>query len=203
MKLIEQISNNLDDFSDVCQTIELLCHMTCFDVYKAELLKKKPTIKKIFDYLNAQLVETSAQKHTNNLNISLISYTNDSFNLFYGVLQIAFNFCLDKKHEMIEHYKRNYEISDEDFRSFEEMQMKYNNTAYQEGVQFMTYDQKTIKEFDVKTFLTRDLKIIKILSYFIENHQKNFSFSIQVRKYFLFFIAILNVFFVFSIEFSF
>lgn len=158
--------------------------MTCFDVYKTELLKKKPAIKKIFDYLHAHLIESSSQKHPNTLKFSLISYTNDSFNLFYGALQIAFNFCFDKKHEMIEHYKRNYEISDEDFRSFEEMQMKYNNTAYQEGVQFMTYDQKTIKEFDVKSFLTRDLKIIKILSYFVENHQKNFSFSLQVRNYY-------------------
>lgn len=171
VKLIDQLSCSLTA-GDIIQTVELLSHMTCFDLYKAELLKRKPSIKLIFEKISSEVIENSE-------NALYLSQESDNFNIFYGILQIAFNLCLDKKQEMVDHYKKNYEISDEDFHAFEQMQMKYNKDSYNEGVQHMTYDKKTIQEYEVKAFLSKDIKIIRFLSYFIENFQKNFSFQIQ------------------------
>ena len=112
---------------------------------------------------------------------SLTIKESDYFNLFLGILHISFNLCLDKKQEMVDHYKKNYEISDEDFNAFEDMQRKYNQDAYNEGVQFMKYDQKAIKQFGVKSFISKEVKICKFLSFFIENFQKNLSFNIKVK----------------------
>ena len=107
----------------------------------------------------------------------------DTFQILMGILQIGFNLCLDKKKEMVDHYKNNYEISEEDFKAFEDMQMKYNKDTYQEGVEFMKYDLVAMKNYGVKSFLGKEVKISKFLGFFIENYSKNFSFNIQVLFY--------------------
>lgn len=180
MNLIEQIVNDFSELSDLLQTIELLSLLSCFDLYKLDLVKKNACIKQLFKYIRLEILEKS-EKNTKDITHSLMINNLDYFNLFTGILHICFNLCLDKKQEMVDHYKRNYEISDEDFHSFEEMQMKYNNDAYKEGVEFMQYNQKIMKDFGVKTLISKDLKISKFLSYFIENYHKNFSFNIQVN----------------------
>ena len=179
VKLIEQIVLNLSQKSDVLQTVELLSHLTCFDLYKLDLIKKTDSLKILFEHINSEIIEKT--KNQNNLDMTIKEL--DYFNLFLGILHMTFNLCLDKKQEMVDHYKKNYEISDEDFKTFEDMQMKYNKDAYNEGVEYMKYDQKIMKQYGVKTFISKELKIIKFISYFIENFQKNFSIEIKVYNF--------------------
>ena len=136
-------------------------------------------MKKLFSQISKEILE-NPKKKINDVTLAVNAQESDFFNMFLGILNIAFNLCLDKKKEMVDHYKKNYEISDEDFKAFEEMQMKYNRDTYSEGVEFMKYDKKAMKSFEVKAFLSREVKISKFLSYFIENFNKNFSFNIQV-----------------------
>ena len=80
ISLIDQIVHDLSQISDISQTIELLSHLTCFDLYKLDLIKNFESLKKLFEKTSKELLETPKNKnnvifykfHKMNFNIKII-----------------------------------------------------------------------------------------------------------------------------------
>lgn len=179
VSLLEQIAWNANQFSDFFQAFELLSHLTCFDLYKLDLVKNLNPLKLLFEKTAEETIEKEKNKKSE-ISKSFMIKESDLFQMFLAIVHTSLNLCLDKKKEIVEHYKKNYEINDDDFKSFEELQMKYNSDAYKEQVEFLKYDQNAIKTYDIKNFLCREVKISKFVSNFIEKFQKSFSLNTQV-----------------------
>lgn len=182
--MIASATNNLKSKKEAIDLIELISLLSSFDSYKLQLVTKKEVLKKLSLYIESKnffLIDEKAKK-----NVQIIKNNDvDGMQLFLGLINLSLNLVVDKKREMVEQYKKNYEINDEEVKSWENLQSQYNKDIYNEHMENLRYHEDEIRNYEVYKFVARDVKISNFIATLFENYGNSISLKTEVCFYFL------------------
>lgn len=179
INLIDSATNNLTSKKEAIDLVELISLLSSFDSYKLELVTKKEVLKKLSKYIESRNCFLTDEKTKQNTQI-IKNNDMDSIQLFLGLINLSLNLVVDKKQEMVEQYKKNYDITDEEVKSWENLQSQYNKDVYDDHMENLKYHQDAIKKYGVYKFVTRDVKISNFIANLFENYGTSISLKTEV-----------------------
>lgn len=165
--LIQNSLDNLTNERELIETTELFSLLSCFDSYKLKFVKQLLILKSLTIYVEKNNYFEFSKQNQNSI------YNLDYFNFYMRIINISLNFSMDKKKEMTEQYKKNYEINDEELKSWEDLQSKYNKDLYEEATENLTYHEDIIKKYNVHNFISKELKIVNYIINLFEKYQNS------------------------------